>query len=419
MDTSATLPFEIEISSNDENVTEISQHALLGDDPNAQIPPHECEGIRCVCWPCIVVSAGIYVGCCCCLRQKRYQPMNRMFEIAVTILRAGAHNCGRCFCTLRLITDSPIGIVPSWLPTLPKVNVSTNKTAPGGGEWVWPPPDDGKSLPVCHRYLPYESDLPDDPQQLENLGNPERVILYLHGGGFVLCSSKTHRSLLMMLSDCTGATILSPNYRRPPEHPWPVPVEDCVASYRWLIEVGKLDPSKIVFAGDSAGGGLVVATMAKAREEGLPLPAGGIMWSPWLDLTDSFSGTWTTNQDTDFLPRDWAYKFSMAYAGGKDRLAEASPGNVNLEGLPPLLVEVGDAECLRDSALVWVERAKAAGVDVEAVVSDGMVHVFPLFAIFANKDLPPHQSYERAASFVDKVLGVCSDSESLTSGELV
>eukprot|EP00957_Ditylum_brightwellii_P180134 13721764-Ditylum_brightwellii.AAC.1 len=126
MDTSATLPFEIEISSNDENVTEISQHALLGDDPNAQIPPHECEGIS------------------CCLRQKRYQPMNRMFEIAVTILRAGAHNCGRCFCTLRLITDSPIGIVPSWLPTLPKVNVSTNKTAPGGGEWVWPPPDDGK-----------------------------------------------------------------------------------------------------------------------------------------------------------------------------------------------------------------------------------------------------------------------------------
>ena len=118
------------------------------------------------------------------------------------------------------------------------------------------------------------------------------MILYFHGGAFALCTAKTHRALLTNLCQKTNSDILCPNYRRPPVNPWPIPVDDCVECYRWLLENAGVSPRDIVFAGDSAGGGLVLSVMGAAKAAGLPLPAGGILWSPWVDLTDSFSGTW-------------------------------------------------------------------------------------------------------------------------------
>lgn len=323
-----------------------------------------------------------------------------MFSAAVTSLQVGSSFCIRDFCALRLITDPPLGIIPKFTPSLPDgIGVVENTLAPHGGEWFFPAagPDTSSCL-CCPQY-------PGDPQLLPNLGSPKRVVLYFHGGAFVLCSSKTHRALLMRIVSKTGAVVLAPDYRRPPENPWPAPVDDCLDCYKWLLEEAGQSPANIVFAGDSAGGGLVVAVLAAAKTAGLPLPSGGILWSPWVDLTDSFSGSWTSNQRTDFLPRDWAAKFASAYAGGDENLANASPCTQSLAGLPPLLIEVGDSECLHDQVVAFAEKAEEAGVDVELHVSVGMVHVFPLFLVVSEPDSPPRRAFERLSVFVDRVLG--------------
>ena len=118
------------------------------------------------------------------------------------------------------------------------------------------------------------------------------------------------------------------------------------------------------------------------------------MWSPWVDLTDSFSGTWTSNQKTDFLPRDIAHSFAVAYAGTAHSLQEVSPCSVSLDAaMPPLLIECGDAECLHDQVVALVQRAqRVEGMDVEFNVSEGMVHVFPLFYPFCKADSDPVQA---------------------------
>ncbi len=368
-------------------------------DPNAGVPQHRCELLKCLCWPCLVASAALHVLCCRCCRTPRHAEWNTSFEAAVAALRAGANHIGRCMCALRCITDPPLGVVPPWLPSIPRrVGWAKNTLGPKGGEWFWPaagPPR--RSLCCCC------PGYPGDPQRLPGLGNPDRFVLYFHGGAFCLCTSKTHRALLMRLVDQTGATVLCPDYRRPPEHPWPIPVSDCLDTYKWVLDEG-IGPDKIIFAGDSAGGGLVLAVMGAAKAAGLPLPSGGVLWSPWVDLTDSCSGTWTTNQRTDFLPRDWAVRFARAYAGSHT-LAEVSPANVPFSGFPPLLIEVGDAECLHDQVVACCARLEADGVDIQLHVSAGMVHVFPLMYTFSKKGAPPRQAFARAKAFVDQVLG--------------
>lgn len=131
------------------------------------------------------------------------------------------------------------------------------------------------------------------------------------------------------------------------------------------------------------------------------------MWSPWVDLSDSFSGTWTSNQKTDFLPRDIAHSFAVGYAGTEHTLREASPCSVELDaGLPPLLIECGDAECLHDQVGALVQRAEAVeGMDVEFHACEGMVHVFPLFYPFCKAESDPVQAFERMAQFGDRVWG--------------
>ena len=213
-------------------------------------------------------------------------------------LRSAANNMARFLCLLRCITDPPIGSMPVWLPNMPdSVGTAANTTAPCGGEWFFPATGEAQCNSGCC------STFPGDPQSLPLLGSPERVILYFHGGAFCLCTSKTHRDLLMRLVDHTSATVLCIDYRRPPEHPWPAPVDDCLAAYVHLLQRGVLTPegggsaaAKIVFAGDSAGGGMCLAVMAAARASGWVLPQGAMMLSPWVDLTDCNSGSWTENQ---------------------------------------------------------------------------------------------------------------------------
>jgi epsilon-lactone hydrolase len=208
----------------------------------------------------------------------------------------------------------------------------------------------------------------------------DRIVFYLHGGGYVLCSPLTHRALVTRIARACGARALTVDYRLGPEHPFPAAVEDAVAAYGWLLARGA-DPARVVIAGDSAGGGLAIATLAGLRDGKVPLPRAAVCLSPWTDLTLS-GHSMKTNADVDPMTgRAVLAKMAAAYLAGADPTdARATPLNAILAGLPPLLVHVGSAEVLLDDATRLAARARAAGVDVTLEVWDDMIHVWHAFA---------------------------------------
>lgn len=210
----------------------------------------------------------------------------------------------------------------------------------------------------------------------------DRALIHLHGGGYVMGSLDTHRGLAAHISRATQAPVLLPDYRLAPEHPYPAAVEDGVASYRHVVQSGT-DPGRIAISGDSAGGGLAVATLLTLRDAGGGLPAAGVCISPWMDLTQSGESC-KTHADLDVMVTlDLLEKASAAYAKGTDpRAPMVSPLFADLAGLPPLLVQVGTAEVLLDDSRRFAERAEEAGVEVCLEVADDMIHVWHTFADF-------------------------------------
>lgn len=242
-------------------------------------------------------------------------------------------------------------------------------------ELVVPPPADIKSEQVSASGI--------DSEWVTAPGaKADRVVLYLHGGGYVIGSVKTHRDLMGRVSRSAQARVLGLNYRLAPENPFPAAVDDAVAGYRWLLGQG-YKPSKIAVAGDSAGGGLTVATLVAIREAGLPLPAAGVCQSPWVDL-EGIGESMTTRAKVDpVVQREGLNGMAQGYLQGKDpRTPLAAPLYADLKGLPPLLIQVGDAETLLDDSNRLTERAKAAGVQVKLEVCPEMMHVWQLFASF-------------------------------------
>jgi len=224
----------------------------------------------------------------------------------------------------------------------------------------------------------------------------DRAILYLHGGGYIMGSIDTHRELTARLSKAARARILALDYRLAPEHPFPAPVEDAVAAYRWMLAQG-LKSSRIVVAGDSAGGGLTVAALVAFRDAGLPMPAAGIPISPWVDL-EAIGDSMKTRaaQDPVVGPEMLREIASVYLAGQSPRSPLAAPLYADLHGLSPLLIQVGDAETLLDDSKRLAERAKAAGVDVTLEVWPEMPHVWHLFAHFLPEG---QQAIDRAGEF--------------------
>jgi len=206
-----------------------------------------------------------------------------------------------------------------------------------------------------------------------------RVVLYLHGGGYVIGSPRSHRHLAAAIAVSAGASALLLDYRLAPEHPYPAAVDDATAAYRWLLDQG-IAPGHVVIAGDSAGGGLTVATLLALKEAGTPLPAGGVCISPWVDLTCSGESYKTRAEADPIVRRAGVEEMARAYLGATaPRTPLASPLFADLRGLPPLLIHVGDAEVLLDDAVQLAARAKAAGVDATLEVWDQMIHVWHWF----------------------------------------
>ena len=228
------------------------------------------------------------------------------------------------------------------------------------------------------------------------------VLLYLHGGGYVIGSPRSHRHLAAALARAARARALVLDYRLAPEHPFPAAVEDAVLAYRWLAEQG-IRPARLVIAGDSAGGGLTVATLVALRERGLALPAAGVCISPWVDLTCS-APSYAKNAAADPIVRPaLVSEMARAYLAGADpRTPLAPPLYADLRGLPPLLIHVGSDEVLLDDAAGLAERARAAGVDAALEIAPRMVHVWHWFLPM----LPEAQTaVDAIGAFIDARVG--------------
>lgn len=212
---------------------------------------------------------------------------------------------------------------------------------------------------------------------VEPPGAGEPVMLYFHGGGFVFGSMRTHGELIGALARTAKARTLALDYRLAPEHPTPAAIDDAVAGYRHLLAQG-VTPNRIVFAGDSAGGNLVLSALLALRDAGDPLPAAGVAISPWVDL-DCSGASFRANAEFDYVGEEHCRLAASNYLSGADaRGPGVSPLFARLEGLPPLLIHAGAAETLVDQIRAFAERAQAAGVDVTLSVYDDMVHVWHL-----------------------------------------
>jgi epsilon-lactone hydrolase len=207
----------------------------------------------------------------------------------------------------------------------------------------------------------------------------DAALLYLHGGGYVIGSLDSHRHLAAEAGRAAGIAALALDYRLAPEHPFPAAVDDALAGYRFLLARG-IKPERIAIAGDSAGGGLVVAAMLAVRDAGLPQPSCGWCISPWVDM-EAIGETMSSKAAADpTVQRAGLLDMARLYLNGADpRSPLAAPIYGNLSGLAPLLIQVGACETLLDDALRLAKVAGAADVRVDLQVWPEMVHVWHLF----------------------------------------
>jgi acetyl esterase/lipase len=203
---------------------------------------------------------------------------------------------------------------------------------------------------------------------------PQGAVLYLHGGAYCVGSSATHRSITTRLARLTGASVFAADYRLAPEHPFPAAIDDAVAAYRGMLATG-LTPDQITIAGDSAGGGLALATALRLRVLGHPLPAALILFSPWIDLGAPDRGPEPAGEVMVSLP--WVNACALAYLDGKDAADPlASPINGDLRGLPPTLIQVGQDEILLQDSRRLHQALSAAAVEVALQEYPRRWHVF-------------------------------------------
>lgn len=226
--------------------------------------------------------------------------------------------------------------------------------------------------PVAIGDIPAEWILPSQARK-------DKVILYFHGGGYVSGTCQAHRSIVAKFVKGSEVGALLFAYRLAPEHRFPAALEDSVAAYRWLLAQG-VSSSHIVFVGDSAGGGLCLATLLALRDQGIPLPAAAAALSPWTDCKCT-GESYRTKAKVCISPEGTAPAFAKHYAGDNDPgLPYISPLYGDLHGLPPMLIYAGGDETLRDDSIRFAEKAKKAGVDVILKVGEGMFHCYPACA---------------------------------------
>ncbi|CAN0623477.1 Acetyl-hydrolase [Burkholderia multivorans] len=227
-----------------------------------------------------------------------------------------------------------------------------------------------------------------------------RMLLYFHGGGYYFCSTRTHRPIVFGLTKRAGVRSFSLEYRLAPESRFPAALDDALAAYRRLLDAGTL-PESIVLGGDSAGGGLALATLVALRDRGEPLPAGAILFSPWTDLAAT-GETLSAHDGIDPMFAGAALgKAAKLYLGDTPGTHPyASPLYADFTGLPPLFIQVGSTEVLLDDSRRVAEKAKAANVQVDMEIWPDMPHVWQLYAPMVPES---RRALDRAAAFLRRV----------------
>jgi monoterpene epsilon-lactone hydrolase len=225
------------------------------------------------------------------------------------------------------------------------------------------------------------------------------IVLYLHGGGYLFGSPKSHRQVLIAMARAFDAPAYGLDYRLAPEHPFPAAVEDALEGYRWLL--ARHPEAQIVVSGDSAGGGLAVATALGVRDGGLPRAKAIVGFSPYTDLAvTGASVEGNAKSCAMFTPRGVHEAAALYLAGANACDPRASPIYADLSGLPPMLLFVSRHEILRDDTLRLAERAAAAGVKVELVVRDRLPHVWPVFVAILPE---AREAFATVAAFARQV----------------
>jgi acetyl esterase/lipase len=210
-------------------------------------------------------------------------------------------------------------------------------------------------------------------------GAGARVILYLHGGGYVSCSPSTHRPITAALARLTNSRVFAPDYRLAPEHRYPAALDDALAAYGWLLDKG-VAPASLSIAGDSAGGGLTLALLLRARDEGLPLPASAVCFSPWTDLAGTGRSARTNDGRCAMFRTSNFKEFAPLYLGAASPYDPyASPAHAaDFRGLPPVLLQVGSTELLLDDARIVHEKVRAAGGASRLEVYEDVMHCWQM-----------------------------------------
>jgi acetyl esterase/lipase len=210
-------------------------------------------------------------------------------------------------------------------------------------------------------------------------GASEGVVLYLHGGGYVSCSPATHRPVTAALARLTKLSVFAPDYRLAPEHRYPAALDDAVAAYRWLLDQGA-NPSSLVVAGDSAGGGLALALLLRARDEALPLPAAAVCFSPWTDLAGTQDSVRSNDGRCAMFRATNFGEFASAYLGTASAFDPyASPAHAaDFGGLPPVLLQVGSTELLLDDARTVHDKILAVGGESRLEVYEDLMHCWQM-----------------------------------------
>ncbi len=235
-------------------------------------------------------------------------------------------------------------------------------------------PEDAKCESVNVEGIPAEwISVPETPNS--------PVILYFHGGGYVAGSINSHRGLGVKLARASKSRVILIDYRLAPEYPFPAALEDAVEVYQWLILSEGIKPKNIIIAGESAGGGLTISTLLKLKNEKFNLPAAGICLSPYMDL--AVTGE-SVNTKADIDPRvtkeDLLFCANQYLGDENPKNPYASPLYADLQGLPPIFIQVGTSEILLDDSIRFADRAKASGVEVSLELWDDMIHMFQLYA---------------------------------------
>jgi epsilon-lactone hydrolase len=229
----------------------------------------------------------------------------------------------------------------------------------------------------------------------------DRVLLYLHGGGYVVGSPRAYLPLASELAGRIKARVLIADYRLAPENPYPAALQDAVQVYSWLLAQGT-PAGSITLAGDSAGGGLTLATMVAVRDGGLPLPAGAAIISPWADLSLASESITTKDAEDELLGADGLRGMASTYLGATPpRTPEASPLYANLKGLPPLLIQVGSTEVLLDDSTRLAAIAGAAGVRVRLDIWPHMFHVWHSYSSLLDEAV---EALDDAGAFLTSLL---------------